>query len=906
MRRLVLGLALCCAALAGCDKAEDDENATKVGAVSLFDPAAVNPSLCAAPAVPFPNNAFFAAATASGVTADTTLSIPSSASTAVAANLTDGFSTTASAFTDIIGLIDQNSIDDGLIVLEADASPRILTLGVDYTVQPSIAMGQVSGTGGCALDPNVNTSSSRFLPIAQQRTRILIEPLKPLNPSTTYIVAVTRGLKSAAGAPVTANEFFPIVNSDQAICDRTGTNAGLVDCSDPAAPADAAARLNAPVLNVMTAPTLNPANGQPVSGATAAAIRITTLETLRANLVRPTVTGMNGLFTQMGRPTIADDDLVIAWSFTTQSISASLATLNGIATAKTFAVANTGFSTGDLGVDASDRADIWAGTLNAVPYYLDDAASANDFASQCYTGVPGVDCNAFWANNGTVTSPAAGGFVPWTPLADYDGAGPLGVTPAPCTTGVPPFNWVAPASTTNCHRIPLERSTENLLVMITVPNANSGHTKPVDGWPVVIFQHGITGNRTQALPVAGALAAQGFVVVSIDLPLHGLVPAGSTATCGATSNNAFYTAGVERTFDLDLANNVTGAFVPDGVVDCSGTHMINLTSLITSRDNLRQAVADQIHLIRSLQAANPINLDGDGATDDIDASRIHFAGISLGSMVGTTLLGVDTGASAAADGSDEAIIAASLSVPGGGVAKLLDASKTFGPRIAAGLAGVAFSTNASGTGSPFEGTDTYETFVRFAQHLVDPGDPINYAAAANANHRIHMTMVENDTVVPNSALSNCPAASALTPGIGGTPAASNAAADTRQAACLAGAALVGANATSGAPTNACPGVATTGVCTATTGQDETLISGFLSGTEPLYGEMALAVAGPITPPAQATNQGCTGLDIVVQFAIGSHGSLLDPTASGVTTVEMQRQLATYLVSDGTTLGTLCP
>ena len=50
MRRLALGLFLC-VAIAGCDKAEDGVE-TQVGAYSLFDPAAVNPSLCGAPAIP--------------------------------------------------------------------------------------------------------------------------------------------------------------------------------------------------------------------------------------------------------------------------------------------------------------------------------------------------------------------------------------------------------------------------------------------------------------------------------------------------------------------------------------------------------------------------------------------------------------------------------------------------------------------------------------------------------------------------------------------------------------------------------------------------------------------------------------------------------------------------------------
>jgi hypothetical protein len=872
MRSVLVVLSLCLA-VAGCDKAEDGVT-SEIGVISLFDPAAVNPSLCGAPAIPFPNNALFADGTqATGLTTDTTLNIPSAASTAVAANLTDGFSTTASIFTDVLGSVDLASTADGLIVLEADATPRILAPGIDYTVQSSTAMAQVSGTGGCALDATVNTGPAKFQPISQQRTRILIEPLKPLAASTTYIVAVTNDLRSSDGVRALANEFFPVVNSDVAICDRNNTNAdpAILDCTNPAAPADAAARLNAPALTTMTAPYV--VNGVPVSGATAAAARLTTLETLRANLVRPTVTGMNTLFAALGEPTLADEDLVVAWSFTTQSIGATMATLNAIQTAKSFTVSDSGLDTGNLGL--TDSAHIWTGTLDAVPYYLDDASGPTDAASQ--TG--------FWLNNGAVTSTANGGFVPWTPLGNYDGDPNTPNTPAPCTTGVPPFNWAAPVSTTNCHRIPTTRSTENLPVIITVPKT----AKPVDGWPVVVFQHGITGNRTQMLALGPTLASAGFVTVAIDLPLHGVL--------GPLSmSNPFYQSGNERHFELDVATGSGSCLsnpAGDGATDPSGTCFINLVSLITSRDNLRQAAADLIHLVKSLGDAN-LNFDG-VAGNDIDTTQIHFAGISLGSIVGTTMLGVNTD-----------VQAASIHVPGGGLGKLLDASATFGPVVAAGLASAGAATGSSGSGSPFEGTDTYETFVRFAQHLVDPGDPINYAVAANANHPIHMTEVIGDTVVPNSALSNCPDADELPLGIGGTPATNNTVEETREAACEAGMALVGADPNVEAQADCDDETVTTGVCTKTASQDETLLSGYLSGTEPLFAIMGLDVVGPITPPTDcATASDGTELDVVVQFAVGSHGSLLSPAASAAATAEMQRQTTSYFLSGGTNLDLLC-
>ena len=70
--------------------------------------------------------------------------------------------------------------------------------------------------------------------------------------------------------------------------------------------------------------------------------------------------------------------------------------------------------------------------------------------------------------------------------------------------------------------IPVERDRQTVPVLITVPNQFSGQVKPAGGWPVVIFQHGITGNRSQALALADTMASIGFAVISMDLPLHGI------------------------------------------------------------------------------------------------------------------------------------------------------------------------------------------------------------------------------------------------------------------------------------------------------------------------------------------------------------------------------------------------
>jgi hypothetical protein len=241
----------------------------------------------------------------------------------------------------------------------------------------------------------------------------------------------------------------------------------------------------------------------------------------------------------------------------------------------------------------------------------------------------------------------------------------------------------------------------------------------VAGWPVVIFQHGITGNRAQAAAVAGAYASQGFVVASIDLPLHGIT------NDPADPFLPLYAGAAERTFNIDQVNNGTGAAGPDGLDDPSGSYFINLPSLLTSRDNLRQAAIDVVQLITSLP-----NLDIDGGGADVDAARIHFSAISLGAMVGTV-----------ANAQPIPTLSAYLNVPGGGVADLLRDSQTFGPRIQAGL-------EARGL---VPGTTLYDNFFRDAQTAVDAGDPINFIAAAVAARPVLLTQVLNDTVIPNTA-----------------------------------------------------------------------------------------------------------------------------------------------------------
>ena len=360
---------------------------------------------------------------------------------------------------------------------------------------------------------------------------------------------------------------------------------------------------------------------------------------------------------------ISPTTVVLSYSFSTQSTADVMAAATANVPVAPMGVVATGLNLQALNPALPPIADVYVGQL-AISYYLDPAA----------------------------------------PLTGRWEAAPGG--PGVPSTNLTRFNPVPVAKATN---FPIP-------VFVTVPNANSGQAKPVAGWPVVIFQHGLQGNRTQSAAIAGAYASQGFVVAAIDIPLHGITD----------TTSPLYQAGAERTFDLDLVNNATGAPGPDGVIDGSGTHIINLSSLLTSRDNLRQAALDIVQLTGALP-----NLDLDGDTlPDIDGTRIHFSGLSLGGIVGTV-----------ANAMAIPTVSAYLSVPGGGIANLLRDSAALGPVVQAGLVAAGLTPN----------TTLYEQFFRDAQTAVDAGDPVNFIAGAVAARPVLLTQVVNDGVVPNSA-----------------------------------------------------------------------------------------------------------------------------------------------------------
>lgn len=278
-------------------------------------------------------------------------------------------------------------------------------------------------------------------------------------------------------------------------------------------------------------------------------------------------------------------------------------------------------------------------------------------------------------------------------------------------------------------------------VIMTIPDSNSpyftqlGGSYPANGWPVAIFQHGITQNRLNDLAVADSYAAAGIATIAIDLPLHGVTDTHSPFYDNQIAAGTPVATGVEeRTFNLPAPAPATG-------IAPSGTYFINLNYLLTSRDNLRESVADLLDLTETLPSASFTPLGG--SAEKFNTLDTYFSSLSLGSIVGIPYLAEVP--NIPGYGSSIDVQSGFLSEPGGKIAYLLQTSPAFSPEINQGLAQQGLTP----------GTLAYEYFFQWAQTVIDSGDPLNYAAKAAANVPINMTeVVGNSTNPPDEVVPN--------------------------------------------------------------------------------------------------------------------------------------------------------
>ena len=301
---------------------------------------------------------------------------------------------------------------------------------------------------------------------------------------------------------------------------------------------------------------------------------------------------------------------------------------------------------------------------------------------------------------------------------------------------------------------------------LTVPSSAA----PMNGYPIVIFGHGLTRGRSDSLLAANALATAGLATIAIDTPFHGdrsdcrglAAPDSACAdavgqTCSTTTGRCVirspataapcdpmtngheicFAAGQGRCLPSGACEGGQFAVEATGNVSISGNQFLNLTNLFATRDNFRHAgAADFAQLVRVLSATGTGSLQARLAPRVLDVTQLQYVGQSLGSFNGSVF--------AAANATPSRVV---LNVAGSDQTEVLLTAPGFATQRAGFLAGLAATGVTPGTAG-------FDSFMVFARTILDPADPQNLIRAGldstNGSRRVFVPFIEGDVVLPNS------------------------------------------------------------------------------------------------------------------------------------------------------------
>lgn len=317
------------------------------------------------------------------------------------------------------------------------------------------------------------------------------------------------------------------------------------------------------------------------------------------------------------------------------------------------------------------------------------------------------------------------------------------------------------------YRFPFAAKTgdETVPLQVTLPektwvpgyaaSANCSQIYGASGYPVVIYVHGITSDRSSVVVLAHTLASNCIATVAIDLPLHGVA-----------ANNPLVTAlNVEKSQLIPFATiygadapherhfNVAGKggapapmnFSAPTADDGSGAQFTNLGYLTNTRDNNRQAVMDLLNLNASLKNINADLMQSVGI--NLNLNNVNVVGLSLGGILSTVFTTVNqvaiaNDAKVGLPSNLNPIRSLVASAAGTQVSQVLVNSASFAPVINAGLKAAGVEV----------GTSNYEKFMYAAQSAMDSGDPVSFTQLLGTlGVPVLVQQVNGDLVVPNSA-----------------------------------------------------------------------------------------------------------------------------------------------------------
>jgi len=573
---------------------------------------------------------------------------------------------------------------------------------------------------------------------------VVVVPLKPLQAKTTYLLTLTDSLQDSNGKSVAGSTTYELVQQD-ITTHPLGSESQL--------------GLQAAINSFETA----------VSGAGVDkdsiiyTMTMTTQSTVDSSFAVKSVMGLNA--------------------------QAYLASAGAAGSIPTVGIQDTGASVADIlagnipaaSIPLYSAANYLRGSIT-LPYYLGIPSMANPMApvndrihALCDSGATlaglaasnpaAIPAEAVSATDAQCMAISQASGLPAPGLRDLSALFPVDTqrhitkfNPVPAPSAASDMPWITDTGT-----LEVQMTTPDLVVVNSVRAAMNlpALVKPENGWPVVILQHGFRMYKEQMLVMSGALAINGLATVAIDLPLHG-----------------------SRGFDITGPDGV-----PDGVDDInasiSALHFANLASLTSARDNFKQANADMLGLRFGLNFMGGVDPLGNPIDLELDTSKVHFFGLSLGAIAGINFVGLaNTPLDPNLDGmfkvSTTSLVAPGLMFANFGIESpefeplaksnlTLGLSPDFQALVATSYPDGASQDELNAIYAQFYGALSAEQqaglnagFAQFtfaAQTVLDAGDPISYvgimAATQTPTHLIEIVGngIDNlpDQVVTNTA-----------------------------------------------------------------------------------------------------------------------------------------------------------
>src|SRR5690554_1285093 len=774
VKKTLLSMAIAAAvvSLAGCNVSTTDKYDNKIINEGVQYGPTSSVYLIFAPEagqVPLAIDFLFADAGASDGTANTA---PDSENPVITAlNKLDGFSTVAPLYIEFSEAIDANTVEAGKTVFLAKLNPKG---GEALVVDETNPFNTSSPITPAAYEARAITLDDGRTPAIQ----ILLK--KPLEPKTKYLVVLTDGIKGANGETIgQSTTYAHAIGSDEIVNDDLApVRSALQGWQDLA---------NGFLAGVIQSKEKSVFNYTFTTGGTDDVLKAMAAPgTFLESSVKQQITSIAVGEGAIKQATIAKE--LADGKTQPQAEAIAEGTLDFIA-GEVATQINAGG--GSLPTDGATVRPILKSSESLQPHYLAGLRAAitksqvDDLSSKgsIYQGGLSIP-NYLPASEADKADSELGTWV-----ASAAAATALGLEAVPTDVD---------GSTNVTYRFPFaEKVSDNVIpVFATLPAASKCGQKPTDGWPVAIYQHGITVDRTAGVLVGNALANACVAMVAIDHTMHGVAPGNATGL-------VFSTEKVASSVDLQDPNtyaaspfaavragtlaqnpdnwmkdlherhnnvgknaaqaNVEMKFASAGEtadVGASGDLYINLNNFARTRDAMRQTVLDLMNLNASIGAMDidgsgdlVVSPDGTITNPDLDPSKVYFIGHSLGAIIGTTFVAVNNDPDVQAfNGNLPKIQGAILGNGGGGVVKLLENSPSIGgAKILPGLQAAAGLD---------QGSADIEKFFGVMQAMVDSADPINFVSAPHMQTLPILSYeavggvddAKPDLVVPNNAL----------------------------------------------------------------------------------------------------------------------------------------------------------